>query len=164
MDGKDEGTWRRIRACEFKSYFCEEPDPSSKYQFKVDKNLNEKFDSWKPVFMTLLVQRAFVTKGNVVDCKMVLVHSDKYRNDQDYLSSFTKECIHLNPSGVLRELDLADKFSEWWKLLYGKNVPKGKDLFDYVNRIYANNSAVTKKGTVWYGLQVMQEEEAIDLI
>ena len=95
---------------------------------------------------------------------MVLVHSEKYRNDQDYLSSFTKECIHLNPSSVLREMDLYDKFSEWWKLLYGKNVPKGKDLFDYVNRIYANTSAVTKKGTVWYGLQVMQEEEVIDLI
>jgi len=164
MDGKDEGTWRRIRACEFKSYFCEEPDPSSKYQFKVDKNLNEKFDSWKPVFMTLLVQRAFITKGNVVDCKMVLVHSEKYRKDQDYLSSFTKDCIHVNPSGVLRELDLYEKFSEWWKLLYGKNVPKGKDLFDYVNRIYANTSTVTKKGTVWYGIQVMQEEEVTDLI
>jgi phage/plasmid-associated DNA primase len=130
----------------------------------VDKNLNEKFDSWKPVFMSMLVERAYVTKGNVVDCKMVLRHSEQYRKDQDYLSSFTKDCIHLNPSGVLRELDLYDKFSEWWKLLHGKNVPKGKELFDYVNRIYANTASVSKKGTVWYGIQVLQEEESIDLI
>jgi P4 family phage/plasmid primase-like protien len=163
MDGKDEGTWRRIRTVEFKSEFKETPT-NSKYQFKVDKNLDEKFDSWKIAFMSLLVDRAFQTKGNVVDCKMVTSHSEKYRNDQDYLSSFTKDCIHINPVGILTEKAIYEKFTEWWKLLHGKNVPKGKELFGYMDRVYINESAVSKKGTVWFGLQVLQEEEVIDLV
>lgn len=166
INGKDEGTWRRIRACEFKSEFKENPDPTSKYQFRVDKNIDDKFESWKTVFMSMLVARAFITKGNVIDCKMVLVNSERYRKDQDYLSSFTKDCIHLHPSGVLRELELYDKFSDWWKLLYGKNVPKGKDLFDYVNKVFGQNPAVSKRGTVWHGIKVVREEtvDTVDFI
>ena len=158
IKGKDDGTWRRIRSCEFKSKFTENPDPSNKYEFKVDKNLDTKFDSWKPVFISMLVQRAFITKGNVVDCKMVLVNSEKYRKDQDYLSSFTSDCIHVHPTGILREAEIYDKFSDWWKLFYGKNIPKGKDLFDYLNKQFGTHPTVSKKGTVWYGLKVVREE------
>lgn len=158
IDGKDDGTWRRIRTCEFKSRFNENPDVLSKYQFKVDKNLDEKFAVWKPVFMSMLVARAYLTKGNVVDCNMVMVNSEKYRNDQDYLSSFVKDCIMTCPSGTLREIELYDKFGDWWKLLHGKNVPKGKELFDYVTKIYGQQPGISKKGTVWYGIKVMQED------
>jgi P4 family phage/plasmid primase-like protien len=164
MDGKDEGTWRRIRACEFKSYFTETPT-ASKYQYQVDKNLDEKFDSWKPVFMSMLVKRAFITKGNVTDCKMVMVSSEKYRKDQDYLSCFIKDCIVLNASSFILSRDVVSRFEEWWKLLYGKNnLPKGKELMDYMNRVYSNSPSVTKKGTVWFGLQFVQEDEPVDLI
>ena len=164
MDGKDEGTWRRIRACEFKSYFTETPT-ASKYQYQVDKNLDEKFDSWKPVFMSMLVKRAFITKGNVTDCKMVMVSSEKYRKDQDYLSCFIKDCIVLNASSFILSKDVVSRFEEWWKLLYGKNnLPKGKELMDYMNRVYSNSPSVTKKGSVWFGLQFVQEDEPVDLI
>lgn len=164
MDGKDEGTWRRIRACEFKSYFTETPT-TSKYQYQVDKNLDEKFESWKPVFMSMLVKRAFITKGNVTDCKMVMVSSEKYRKDQDYLSCFIKDCIVVNASGFILSKDVVSKFEEWWKLLYGKNnLPKGKELMDYMNRIYSNSPSVTKKGSVWFGLQFVVEDEPVDLI
>jgi P4 family phage/plasmid primase-like protien len=156
INGKDEGTWRRIRACEFKSEFKENPDTRDKYQFVVDKNLDLKFELWKPVFMSMLVERAYITKGNVVDCKMVLINSEKYRKDQDYLSSFVKDCVIEHPTGILRDTELYDKFSEWWKLLYGKNVPMGKDLFNYMEKLYGKR--LKRIGTVWRGLKVTREE------
>jgi len=155
INGKDEGTWRRIRACEFKSEFKENPD-GGMYQFKVDKNLDQKFEAWKPVFMSMLVHRAYITKGNVTDCKMVLINSEKYRKDQDYLSSFVKDCVIEHPAGILRDTELYEKFSEWWKLLYGKNVPMGKDLFNYMEKIYGKR--LKRVGTVWRGLKVTREE------
>ena len=60
---------------------------------------------------------------------------------------------------------MVSRFEEWWKLLYGKNnLPKGKELMDYMNRVYSNSPSVTKKGTVWFGLQFVQEDEPVDLI
>jgi P4 family phage/plasmid primase-like protien len=163
IDGKDDGTWRRIRTCEFLSLFNESPDPSSKYQFRVDKNLDEKFESWKPVFMSMLIERAYITHGDVIDCKMVIKNSEKYRNDQDYLSAFVKECISIQP-GNMRELELQDKFKDWWKTNYGKNEPKGKELFDYMNKTFGQHTGISKKGTVWYGIKIIREEifEEID--
>lgn len=158
MDGKDEGTWRRIRACEFKSKFIETPNPESKYEFKVDKNLDEKFEAWKPVFVSLLVDRAFVTKGNVLDCKMVLVNSEKYRKDQDYLAAFASSYIRIEPCGKIREPELYEVFTDWYKVLYGKQLPKGKELFEYVTRSYANVPGVSKKLNVWNGLSIVSPD------
>ena len=38
IKSNDDGTWRRIRVCPFKSKFIESPD-DDKFQFKIDKNL-----------------------------------------------------------------------------------------------------------------------------
>ena len=157
MDGKDEGTWRRVRTVEFKSRFNENPD-GSKYQFKVDKNLDAKFEVWKPIFMSMLVERAFITKGDVVDCKMVTINSEKYRNDQDYLSSFVKECVGIQSGCIMRDNELHDRFKDWWKLNHGKNEPKGKELFDYMNKTYGHHDVISKRGTAWHGLKIIREE------
>jgi P4 family phage/plasmid primase-like protien len=161
IDGKDDGTWRRIRTVDFKSSFTESPDPSSNYQFKVDKNLDEKFEIWKPIFMSMLVERAYVTHGNVNDCKMVMVNSEKYRNDQDYLSAFASECIVIQ-SGSTKELAIHDRFKEWWRNNHGKNEPKGKELFDYLNKTYTHKNGVSKKGTTWHGLKVVRDDTEPD--
>ncbi len=159
VNSKDEGTWRRIRACEFKSEFKEDPDPNDRYKFKVDKNLDRKFETWKPVFMSMLVQRAFVTRGNVVDCKMVMVTSEKYRKDQDQVSTFVNEFVSLCPTGTIRDYDIYARFTDWWKLMYGKNPPVGKVLFDYMYKTYGNNPKVTRTANnAWRGIQFIREE------
>jgi P4 family phage/plasmid primase-like protien len=165
IESKDEGTWRRIRACEFKSQFKEDPDPSSKYQFPVDKNLDRKFESWKVVFMSLLVNRTYMTLGNVTDCKMVLMHSERYRKDQDGLASFVHDFVQLSPSGKITTADLLAVFKEHWKMMYGNNVPQGKALLDYIKKLYANDKSVTFGGTVWRGIKLMKDEvETMDEI
>jgi len=165
IESKDEGTWRRIRACEFKSQFKEEPDPTSKYQFPVDKNLDRKFESWKVAFMSLLVNRTYTTLGNVTDCKMVMMHSERYRKDQDGLASFVHDFVQLNPSGKITVADLLAVFKEHWKMMYGNNVPNGKVLLDFIKKLYAENTSVVFGSTVWRGIKLMKDEvETMDEI
>jgi P4 family phage/plasmid primase-like protien len=165
IESKDEGTWRRIRACEFKSQFKEEPDPTSKYQFPVDKNLDRKFESWKVAFMSLLVDRTYTTLGNVTDCKMVMMHSERYRKDQDGLASFVHDFVQLNPSGKITVADLLAVFKDHWKMMYGNNVPNGKVLLDFIKKLYAENTSVVFGSTVWRGIKLMKDEvETMDEI
>lgn len=162
IESKDEGTWRRIRACEFKSHFKEDPDPTSKYQFPVDKNLDRKFESWKIVFMSLLVERAYKTLGNVVDCQMVLMNSDRYRKDQDGLASFVNDYVQLNPAGILTLANLVDTFKSHWSTMYSTKMPAGKVLYDYIKKLYADNPSVSFKNNVWRGIKLINEIEEMD--
>jgi phage/plasmid-associated DNA primase len=159
VNGKDAGTWRRICAVPFNSTFKENPDPSSKYQFPIDKSLDAKFSKWKVVFMSMLIEVAFRTKGMVPLCEMVKVNSDKYRKDQDYLTSFVADNIVEQPEGTITDRQISDKFKEWWKLLYGNNPPKGKELFDYIHKIYIDKPNIRRKGTTWKGLTILNDEE-----
>ena len=63
IKSNDDGTWRRIRVCDFMSKFLENPYededkfPKSEYphQFKIDKKIDEKFEIWAPLLMSMLV-------------------------------------------------------------------------------------------------------------
>ena len=162
IESKDEGTWRRIRACEFKSQFKENPNPTSKYEFPVDKTLDRKFESWKVVFMSLLVERVYATQGNVKDCEMVLRHSELYRKDQDGLSSFVYDYVRLSPVGTLNTKDLTAAFGEYWKQMHGNRPPPGKVILDYIKKLYAGNSSVSFTPPVWRGIQLNNETETMD--
>ena len=94
IEADDDGTWRRIRVCDYLSKFMENPvdnDPDEPYQFKVNKRLEDKFSEWKTAFMSLLVEKALVNKGDVKDCEMVLAKSLLYREGQNYLAEFMKD-------------------------------------------------------------------------
>ena len=57
----DDGTWRRIRVCDFMSKFNDAPYedehrfPKSNfpYQFKIDRKLDKKFNIWAPVLASI---------------------------------------------------------------------------------------------------------------
>ena len=156
IKSNDDGTWRRIRVVEFLSKFTENPeqdDPDEPYQFKVDKKLESKFDNWKTVMASMLVAKALKTSGNVEDCSMVLAKSNEYRNNQDYLSEFVKEKIVENPDGKIKKQEVYNEFKEWFTLQHGRNVPKGKELFQYLEKKYGKY----KNG--WFGVEIHYEQE-----
>ena len=106
IKSNDDGTWRRIRVCDFMSKFLENPymdEEISKenypYQYKIDKNIDQKFDIWAPVLMSMLVDISYKNQGNVSDCKIVVGSSDQYRRS-NYLTEFIKDKI---------------KIKNWWK-------------------------------------------------
>jgi len=172
VKSNDNGTWRRICKVDFESLFCEEPkydDPEMPHQFKIDKRLDEKLEGWAPVFMGMLVQKAYQTGGTVATCEKVRLSSNKYRNSQDYLSEFIRDKIKVCPGindktgkafDVKRD-ELNQEFKDWYMNNYDKNVPKFQELHEYMDKKFKK---VARGG--WSGCKVIypndEEDEEFD--
>ena len=172
VKSNDNGTWRRICKVDFESLFCEEPksdDPDMPYQFKIDKRLDEKLEGWAPVFMAMLVQKAYETGGTVATCEKIKLSSNKYRNSQDYLSEFIRDKIKVCP-GVndktgkafdVKRDELNQEFKDWYMNNYDKNVPKFQELHEYMDKKFKK---IAKGG--WSGCKVIypndEEDEEFD--
>jgi P4 family phage/plasmid primase-like protien len=162
IKSNDDGTWRRIRVCDFASKFVDNPYSDEvkfprelyPYQYKIDKRLDTKFNDWAPVFISKLVDIGFVTKGNVVDCQHVLSASDGYRDGQDYLSEFAKDKIARTPGGKIKKTEIAEEFKAWYTINYGRAIPKAKELYDFMDKRYGNS----KKGG-WHNVAIVYDQD-----
>ena len=162
IKSNDDGTWRRIRICDFKSKFLENPNenkqfPKSEfpYQFKLNKKLaEEKFDIWAPIFISMLVEISFVKKGLVEDCEVVLSSSNQYREGQDYISEFCKERIMYEEGENIKKTELWSEFKEWYVLNYGRNTPKGSEVYDYMNKKYGEYN---RKNGGWRNVKIIYD-------
>jgi len=159
----DDGTWRRIRLCDFMSKFIDEPYKNDKfpkqnfpYQFKVDRKIDEKFEYWCPVFMSMLINLAFQTQGYVKDAKIVLSISDKYRQNQDYLTEFAKEKIIKRNDGKIKKTEVMEEFKNWFIMHYGRNnLPNGKEITDYMDKNYGKSYHGK-----WSNVEINYEDES----
>ena len=155
VNSNDEGTWRRICVCEFKSKFCSKDDFDSEreHQYEIDKKLGEKFINWCPIFISMLVEKAFQTKGLVKICSAVKSSSSNYRNTQDYYSEFVCDKVKKSPGSKIKETSLYEVFKNWYQLHHGKNVPKGRDLFEYMNKQFGR-----KQRGVWNNVSIIYDD------
>jgi P4 family phage/plasmid primase-like protien len=169
IESNDDGTWRRIRKCDFKSKFVDEGESyndETPYIFVKDKSLKDKLPSFATVFASLLVERAFKTGGVVEDCETVLQASNKYRNGQDHINAFIQEMI-------IRTNDTKDKlgkgglmqgFKQWFEQSQGsRKVPKGEELYEAMTKKFGS---VTTKDGKWHGIKFVEpdlEEEDEDI-
>jgi P4 family phage/plasmid primase-like protien len=160
----DDGTWRRIRLCDFMSKFTDSPYNNEEkfpkenfpYQYLIDKKIDEKFEVWAPLLMSMLVNIAFETQGNVKDCSIVMAGSDKYREGQDYLTEFAKEKIMRKHDGKIKKTELLEEFKNWFIMHYGRNnLPNGKEITDYMNKKYGK----CNRGK-WFNVEINYEEES----
>jgi P4 family phage/plasmid primase-like protien len=147
VKSNDDGTWRRLRKVDFLSKFTDKPykDPKFpiedyKYQFKIDQKLDEKFKSWAPVMLSMLVEVAFETQGRVSDVEMVMESTQKYRQDQDIILEFHNAMINPTPSKhghTVKSRDLMVKFNDWFSKMYvSTRQPHGKELTTYFEAKY----------------------------
>jgi len=81
----------------------------------------------------MLVKIAFDTNGVVQDCPQVLAASQKYKMQQDYFMQFFEERIVSVDGGTIKRKDMQNEFSEWYSELYGGKIPRGKDLYDFMD-------------------------------
>jgi len=155
VNSNDEGTWRRLCVCEFKSKFCvkEEFDDDREYQFEIDKKLGEKYVQWCPIFMSMLVEKAYITGGLVKICQSVKASSSNYRNTQDYYSEFVSDKVKKCVGGKIKETSLYEVFKVWFQLHHGKNVPKGRDLFEFMNKKFGK-----KQRGVWANVSIIYDD------
>jgi putative DNA primase/helicase len=155
VNSNDEGTWRRLCVCEFKSKFCtkEDFDDEREYQFELDKKLGEKYVQWCPIFMSILVEKAYASGGLVKICDAVKASSSSYRNTQDYYSEFVSDKVKKTTGGKIKETSLYEVFKTWFQLHHGKNVPKGRDLFEFMNKKFGR-----KQRGIWNNLSIVYDD------
>jgi P4 family phage/plasmid primase-like protien len=156
IKSNDHGTWRRIRAVPFKSLFTENPvagDPEKPYQFKLDKHIDEKFDQWKEVFASMLVERVFITGGIVKDCEIVLSKSNEYRKSQDYMSEFIHDRIVREKGSYIGKTELNNEFMLWYTSNHGGKGPAPRDLHEFMDREFGK-----QKESVWVGIKIKYEK------
>ena len=163
IDSLDDGTWRRIRLIEFLSVFTEFPvsgDSKKPYQFKVVHDIDSKFDSWKEVFMSMLVSVARRTKGHVTICERVVNATEEYKAQQNLFGSFMRERTIHDDISRTSDSTLRVEFIKWFTNMYGdKNMPKPKDLFESVDKTYGK-----RINGGWIGFKVVSsvtEDEPI---
>ena len=78
-------------------------------------------------------------------------HIEPKRPDYEY---FRQTYIRPSTSGKIRETELYEAFVEWYKTYHGKQLPKGRELFEYISKYYENDTSVSKKINSWYGLEL----------
>lgn len=160
VGSNDEGTWRRICVCEFISKFCkkEDFDDEREHQFELDKKLGDKFNTWAPIFLSMLIEKACQTSGLVNICDAVKSSSLNYRNTQDYYSEFISDKVKKCSGSKIKETSLYEVFKSWFQLHHGKNVPKGRDLFEYMNKKFGK-----KVRGVWSNVSIIYDDYDPDL-
>jgi phage/plasmid-associated DNA primase len=157
VKSNDHGTWRRIRAVPFKSLFTENPvegDKDKPYQFKIDKKLENKFDTWKNVFASMLVDIVYKTEGHVKDCDIVMSKSNEYRKGQDYISEYISERVMQCEDGRIKKAELNNDFATWYAGNYGGKGPSPKELHEYINKEFGRIH-----NQVWKGIRIRYETE-----
>lgn len=150
IKSNDDGTWRRIRVCDFISKFLENPYGDEQkfpkedypYQYEMDKHIDEKFSIWAPVLASMLVNITFKKMGSVTDCDIVLASSEQYREGQDYLAEFCKDKIKkVHGSKGIKKTELVEEFRQWYTTNYGKGLPKARELYDHMDKKYGKYKA-----------------------
>jgi P4 family phage/plasmid primase-like protien len=167
IQSNDDGTWRRIRKCDFVAKFIDDGEAhtdDTPYVFPKDKALKEKLPSFAPVFASMLVMRAFQTDGVVKDCDYVMAASNKYRNGQDHISAFVADMVIKTgvPTDKIKKTAVTNAFKFWFQQEQGNaKQPKGKELHDYMDKIYGACGA-----TGWSGVKMKEpdnEDEVVEL-
>ena len=152
IQSQDHGTWRRIRVVDFESLFTEKPvqnDEKKPYQYLLDKDIKEKFHSWKEVFASMLVSNAFKTKGNVKDCDKVLASSKSYREAQDSIAEFLNTRICKMEHGCLSKIVVNEQFREWFVSNRGGKAPNMKEICIQADKLFGKS-----RDGVWLGYQL----------
>ena len=160
IESNDDGTWRRIRKCDFLSKFIDEGESyndETPYIFPKDKSLKDKLPLFAPIFASMLVKRAFETGGIVEDSETVLNASSKYRKGQDHIAAFVSERIIKtgNPKDKIGKRGIQEDFKRWFEETQGsRKIPKGEELYEFINKKFGQC-----KTTGWQGLQFVQPDE-----
>jgi P4 family phage/plasmid primase-like protien len=161
IGSNDHGTWRRIRVVPFEALFTNNPvhdDPVKPYQFMVDLNIETKFQNWKEVFMSMLIEHAYVTNGVVKDCDRVLAASNEYRQKQDFISEFIRDKVARDPHGKIKKTELNNEFQTWYMSAYGRGGPNVKDVHECMDKMYGR-----QKNQCWTGVKIRYERDEYDM-
>lgn len=157
----DGGTWRRLKAVPFDSLFTENPvndDLEKPNQFKDDPEIDSKFESWKEVFASLLVNIAFKTDGYVKSCPIVDAKSKEYRQSQDNISEYIEERIVMSEGRKLRKQEVNQDFTSWFSNNYSGKPPPSKELYAAIDKNF-KSKGVKFTSNVWKNIGIQYDQD-----
>ncbi len=142
----DGGTWRRIRVVKYESRFCENPDPNKKNEYPIDTTLSSRFEDWKEIFMSLLIE---YYKKNVT-CKVkepeeVLECTREYQRRSDIVADFLDNSVVKDETGFLQLGEAFNDFKNWLKEegCLDRSMRKS-DFASYIEKQYGKNIKANK--------------------
>ncbi len=98
MSDIDGGVIRRLKITEFVSRFVEQLSTNNEnsymYEFKIDKELKSKLESYKPVFMCILLDYYKIyRKEGLIPPETILKVTKKYENNNNNIKAFIDDHI-----------------------------------------------------------------------
>jgi P4 family phage/plasmid primase-like protien len=156
----DGGTWRRIRVVEYTSKFLENPNPEKDNEFPLDPQLNEKMERWTDTFVSMLIaHHKTIDLKNIVEPNEVIMATNSYRANNDFVSQYLDEMIIVDPTSNERMM-LNKIFGDFKSWAY-KIIPKGKKIPDRIQiRISLEKRFGPYIGTKgWKGFKMRTSEE-----
>lgn len=73
--------WNHIKVIPFDTNFVENPNPLRSNEIQKDKYISRKFEKWAPIFISMLVKRAFVYNCQMIDtCSIVEYTTKQYHH------------------------------------------------------------------------------------
>jgi P4 family phage/plasmid primase-like protien len=152
---RDHGTWRRVRVVPFMSLFTDTPvegDKDKPYQFKLDRTINEKFDSWKTIFMSMLVDIAKIKKGYVSDCSIVMASTDEYRKKQDNIAAFLDAKVIKKIGVKVKKTTINIEYTNWYQNTFNCRPTNTKELHEVMDKEFGK---YTVNG--WVNIAIIEE-------
>ena len=119
----DGGTWRRVRVCDFNSYFTKNPDPHLDNEFKLDPTLRDRMIHWGPYFMSVLVEYyGRVCDTGIPEPASVTQATNKYKGENDKFTDFIEECLveskQFGKHHHETTRSIYTHFTNWWATNY----------------------------------------------
>tara|TARA_B100000424_G_C22936360_1_gene498250 strand:- start:64 stop:2712 length:2649 start_codon:yes stop_codon:yes gene_type:complete len=171
INSNDGGTWRRIRKVDFESTFVDSRKHNislveADKQFPMDRNLEENFERWAPIMMSLLIEIAQNNMGDVEDCEKVLEASKRYREREDYLAQFVNDRVVVtgNKEHLITKTGIKGEFKAWWQMNHNGSCPKLTELIDFLDKRYDPLAREVKEYRGWrMKNDLLDEEEEADV-
>jgi P4 family phage/plasmid primase-like protien len=153
----DGGTWRRVRRVEFTSKFVDNPNSKNPNEFKIDRELNYKFDVWKETFMAILLKyyTEYKQLGKISEPKEVLDYTNEYQKKNDIFAEFCEGYVVEDTTGFVELTKLFSKFNEYCAVDNIKNKSIQKKVFkEAMEKRYG---IVTKNRSIigWKGISIV---------
>ena len=160
----DGGTWRRIKVCNFSSKFTETPDINKPTEFYMDLELSDKFERWKEVFISLLIDRhKQINPMAIAEPSEVRVATESYKQNNDIIGQFMNDCIVIDPQIKEPRITITKLYTDFrlWSIsnvVKGKKCPDRNQLKAYLEKLL--NKPYETKG--WAGIGYKKNEDDDD--
>lgn len=115
VNSDDNGTWRRLRAIEFTSKFCENPREPN--EFPLDMDLSSKMEHWSEHFMSMILTVYYpkYRDEGIIEPQEVKDSTNEYRCQSDHLAQYLSARITANIESFITVDDMLNDYREWCK-------------------------------------------------